>query len=125
MLRLGFRLEPGASPGLVRGRCQAVPVAISVPPCYSALPRLGDYLRADETLRHVDGWFSRRTAFVPFDEAGTVVERPGDLARNGTQASLGLGGRLALLPSARLNARADLAFGREGVTLRTRVGEDF
>lgn len=38
---------------------------------------------------------------------------------------LGLGGRFALLPKDRLNARADLAFGREGAALRIKVGEEF
>ena len=133
-------------PGVLAG--QAALEGRGGEPGYRALPRLGDFLRADETLRHVDrwlaaarlewrqpsfitlpgragGWLSRRSAFVLFAEAGTVAAAPGALVRHGLLPSLGLGGRFALLPEARLNARADLAFGREGAALRIKVGEEF
>jgi hypothetical protein len=49
----------------------------------------------------------------------------GALVSNCRIIILGLGGRFALLPKDRLNARADLAFGREGAALRIKVGEEF
>lgn len=113
-----------------------------------ALPKLSEWLRAVDELRFVDRWagalrvewrqdlpftlptrlgkmLAERSGWVFFAEGGQVAERPGALTQGAMAWSLGLGGRFALLPEERLNARADLAFGKEGVALRIKVGEEF
>jgi hypothetical protein len=117
-------------------------------PSFRTLPRLGEWLRAVEDMRFQDRWaaaarlewrqdlpftlptrpgrwLAARSGFVCFVEAGQVGARGCDLAAGPWKSSLGLGGRFALLPGERLNARADLAYGVEGVALRIKVGEEF
>lgn len=115
-------------------------------PGYRALPKLGEWLRAYEDSRWLGPWalagrlearrpfalpswtgtwLAGRAGIVAFVEAGTLAERCGELGRGPWRPSLGLGGRLALVKEPRLNARCDLAWGREGLAVRIKVGEEF
>lgn len=104
-------------------------------------PELGKQLRAYDSKRFIDetrisqrleqrvfpfeGKFSRRLGFVVFAETGQVAQQLQDIRFKDWHYSFGGGLRFSIVPSERLNLRADFGFGEDSVNFMVNAREVF
>ncbi|MEE9553994.1 MAG: BamA/TamA family outer membrane protein [candidate division Zixibacteria bacterium] len=112
-------------------------VAIDGDPPFWAMPRIGDYIRGYEPMRHIDRgllafqveyrihpiW--KRLGIAFFAGTGAVEKRIANIASDDFHTAAGFGIRYLLLPGEKLNIRIDFGIGGESTELYIEAGEAF